>query len=485
MSKRSKPSPPNTVDDPFAPITPADTAPVESDARSVRIESVRAIGEPLHIRLPERGGFVVLQGDQGVGKSTVLRAVRGALGEKDTDLEPADGAERGRVEAFGRTGTVTASMTRWGGELVVRALSGGDPSKFIDPGIDNAEKADAARMREVALLLGVKIPNNVWHTFLDGEPAPAALSSDPVEAARQVRALLHDRARGCERRADEARGEARELRASLPAKSMERPPTEEEARRAMADAITNRTRMEERKAAADKARALPIPKWTGGAASPVKDVEAFLSEALQRVDELRTELAKAREYEAFTAGKRAQEQARADAIANEPSPEDLQQAEVDVEDAEKLHTLMVRERDAGAKRSKLAEAEQNITRFAARADALRDRASEADGVLAKAVSERLPHGLVWHEGRFWVKSADREKGIELLSDLSDGERIRLGLLLAANAVGEGGVFVIDQAVLGELSTTTIEELRKELEAKGVTCVSARATPGPLSVEGAS
>lgn len=67
-------------------------------AKSKKIE-VTNLGPVVHLAFetPDPGGLVVLEGGQGVGKSTVLRGVSRMLGGRVPDLAAFDGAARGEL----------------------------------------------------------------------------------------------------------------------------------------------------------------------------------------------------------------------------------------------------------------------------------------------------------------------------------------------------------------------------------------------------
>ena len=94
-------------------------------AKAKTIE-VTNLGPVVHLAFetPDPGGLVVLEGGQGVGKSTVLRGVSRLLGGKTPDLAAFDGAPRGELSIDDAVLRVTRSQHRATGELEVVGIEG-------------------------------------------------------------------------------------------------------------------------------------------------------------------------------------------------------------------------------------------------------------------------------------------------------------------------------------------------------------------------
>lgn len=144
--------------------------------------------------VPADGGVVVLRGRNGAGKSHILDAVQ-SLVSGDGSVPLRDGQAKGKVEGLGATIKFAKRTTR-SGELEVESLTGDvDPAALVDPGIDNAERADAARIKALLTLAGVQAtPANF--RFADAEIELPEGETDPVKlaglAAREYQRLARE-----------------------------------------------------------------------------------------------------------------------------------------------------------------------------------------------------------------------------------------------------------------------------------------------------
>ena len=87
----------------------------------------------------------------------------------------------------------------------------------------------------------------------------------------------------------------------------------------------------------------------------------------------------------------------------------------------------------------LAKADAKTHRL--RAEILRGAARGTEQVISAAIQRVVPRGLYVHEGRLVV---DHARGQIPFAELSHGERWRLALDVAIDAVGEGGLLVVRQ-----------------------------------------
>ena len=165
----------------------------ESFMSKVVLENVGPV-KHFEFEVPADGGVVVLRGRNGAGKSHILDAVQ-SLVSGDGSVPLRDGQAKGKVVGLGATIKFAKRTTR-SGELEVESLTGDvDPAALVDPGIDNAERADAARIKALLTLAGVQAtPANF--RFADAEIELPETETDPVKlaglAAREYQRLARE-----------------------------------------------------------------------------------------------------------------------------------------------------------------------------------------------------------------------------------------------------------------------------------------------------
>ena len=126
--------------------------------------------------------------------------------------------------------------------------------------------------------------------------------------------------------------------------------------------------------------------------------------------------------------------------------------------------------DEALEHQKWAEAAQK------HAETLRDQSRAVDQIL----SELIPAGnLRIDEGRI-VTTTDR--GSELFSELSDGERAKLAIEVAVPQLPEDGLLIAPQWMWEGWTDSTQEDVWEKLKEHGVVMLTAKARDGPLAVE---
>ena len=192
---------------------------MNSQDRTIVVEDVGPIAR-LEIALPAEGGVVTLRGANGKGKSLALAAAQ-ALATGDGKLPVRDGAAGAHVAGLGARLTVGRRTTRTG-EVDVRHLDGVDPSLLVDPGLKDAAAADAARLRALCVLAGVKPDPRAFAECVPTDDAAPVLTADDYRQAEDVPALaakvkraLEARARQCEHEAKALSQEATGLREAV------------------------------------------------------------------------------------------------------------------------------------------------------------------------------------------------------------------------------------------------------------------------------
>lgn len=170
-------------------------------AKKLTVKDVGPIKE-LAVPIPEDGGVVVVRGRNGSGKSTVLRAAQGLLGDKKdkTGLRHNDDAERGSVSLGECTLTVGRS-NRSSGVLDVHTIAGHvDLGDIVDPQVDDPVRADKRRIEAVFKVAGSNMSGRELVNLLGDEikdvSVPASKWDEPIlDVADFLRDVFVQRAR--------------------------------------------------------------------------------------------------------------------------------------------------------------------------------------------------------------------------------------------------------------------------------------------------
>lgn len=474
--------------------------------RTIEIQNIGPI-EHLVIPIPEEGGLCVLRARNGRGKTKALEAVENALSGSGK-LEVRDGETKGSVEAFGVTLTVGRS-TRRKGELEVERLTGRyNIEHLVDPGIKNAEAADAARIKALIQIAGIEPDASKFYEIVGGQKrfeevvGPAAIASgDPVTMADKVKRDLESAARKHEEQAEHAEGRnvgskraAEGIDITAPSDPLELQEGLETAIRRQSDLqATARTAVEWQSAvgAAKEKLANARASYSGitveEALEDVSEAKQTLAladeavhaakEALKAAEdqqaEMRTDLRHAQEtmrqaqqHEELVAAWRRQCEELPPAYV--PSVEALRQAQEAVEQARQAveNGALVRRAKRSLQDAKDALAEANGHRK--QADQLREAAKATDDVLSSLVAEAgLP--LVVKAGRLMTKT---RRGATYFADLSAGERRKLAIDGAIRKIGEHGVLVLSQEGYEGLDPIARQELADHLKLRGVVALTA-------------
>lgn len=433
--------------------------------QEIQIKNIGPIAS-VTIPVPETGGVVVLAGRNGSGKSHALEAVSTATtGKGKPPLK--DMAKSGVVSVPGVTMTVGRSVRRQG-ELQVETLEGRlSIADLVDPGFVDPERADAKRIKALVGLSKADISKGDLHGFPENLTKDLSLD-DPVSAMAELRKRLNIGANEYEKFSAKDEAAATAIIESLagdlntpidPAATQERVTA---AIRAL-DALQKQAELAE----AAKVR-------IEAAMERLEELPAVdLDKALQEADRLEVETAqkKARalqlkfEYEAALAQyKQSAEDLR---IAGAHYDSKSEQAKLREELARQIHESHVDPPSAAAlsaatseleaaKAAQAKAAQQQVMmqqreradaliltaqEYAEEAKELREKARQTDEVLSEIVAEIPACPLRVIDGRLVTNT---KRGATFYADLSAGERWRIALDIAIQAVGTGGLLVIPQ-----------------------------------------
>ena len=436
--------------------------------KNIEIKNIGPIAS-VSIPVPEAGGVVVLTGRNGSGKSHALEAVSAATtGKGKPPLK--DMAKIGTVSVPGVTMTVARSVRRQG-ELQVETLEGRlSIADLVDPGVVDPERADAKRIKALVGLSKADISEGDLHGFPENLTKDLSLD-DPVAAMAELRKRMNIGANEYEKLSakDEAAATAiiesltGDLDSSIDPAAAQDLVTA--ALRAL-DALQKQSELAE----AAKVRIEAARERMGHLAElPSLDLERALQEATRIEQETAQKKALAVElkakYEAAVADYKesvfhrdaamdrfgdAQAQAKLraelerqiqEAHVEPPSADALSSAAAELEAAKESQAKAAQQQVMMQQRERADALTLSAQEYADEAKDLREKAKQTDEVLSEIVAEIPACPLRVIDGRLVTNT---KRGATFYADLSAGERWRIALDIAIQAVGTGGLLVIPQ-----------------------------------------
>lgn len=427
-------------------------------------------------------GVVVIQGPNGAGKSTLLSAVRqGARGGKQK-LPLNDKAHDGYVHFRGVNLIIGPRSTRCTGEMECHHIEDHlKLSAFVDPGIKDPEKADAARIKSLMAMTGV-VPDSAPYREEIGEADWKELgdldenTDDAVELARRVRSVLHQKARELEASAEDFTSTILSLKDQIQGVPTDIETDAEilqqnydsfamtygalvERDNASRNAATTRSQT-----ASEIDRILDSLKtfrpldemdviirdgddriaMLRDRQSSLQDELTQVSEQLEleceRVDHVRTSYQLRSRNEEYLSSLR-------EALESIPSPVPVEEIESALRSKqEAMDSIRAGERARAA-----LDAAEQLGRIQARQDTeskaaerFRDHAASVDKVMAGLIkTDHVDVDVIDGQTRLVVPLHKRGTSIPF-GDLSEGERNLVAITIGAEGVGRGGVIVLDQ-----------------------------------------
>lgn len=480
-------------------------------SRTIEVENVGPISY-LSIPVPDDGGFVVLRGTHGTGKTTTLNAV-GSLVSRNGTIEKRDGAIEGHISGFGATISVKKQVRRTGElELAVDALSGRlSLADIVDPHIKDAAAADAYRIKALLAIAGAKPKLEDFYVIVGGKEEFDAIhgpgvadARDVVELAAKVKRKINEVALAEERLSQKASGEAAALKRESEECDVLEILDEAQLQGDLEDAIGREATVKAQVKAANEAKANAQKaqqsleesrrSYTGAtvedAAKSVAEESENVCEAEADVDRLQAALdkakanlkaAEARSDRATTTLNvarshfdqlaRWQKSIDASAKVTCPTEAELAGAAEAVSLARQQIEKQALARRARDSKDKAVQAGLKAELHEVRAKELRAAADKTDDVLTSMVSS-LNSPLVVKYGRLILET---DRGEELFADLSDGERYKVAFGVVIPLLPEDGLLTLSQAAWGELSPATRRELNEELKRRRAVCLTASVT----------
>lgn len=490
--------------------------------KAIEITDVGPIVE-LPIPVPEGGGVVVLHGDNGAGKTIALQCVGAVLGSGER-LSVRDAQPRGSVETSGLGTGVRITVgrsTRRTGELEATTLEGQfDVAEIVDPGIADPAAADLRRIKALLRMRGLKIASSVFYDLVGGKEAFDGIVSarstegtEPVEMAARVKRDFEAAARKRAERADMALKEVAALRAGYEDMDLSVPHDEAELQeeleaalidRAAADALSEA--VADQRTAAAKARddlgdaeesyEGPISTESKVVYDAAHGAIAVLEKAL---DDLREQTRQAAaDLEVAKVTREMRMRAHANAVAHEraiagwnktiqaaekasANPEaldaDYREASERAETARKAIEIGVLVRKAVEHKEQSEFAAARAKQHQQDSDKFRSAAHGVDDVLSELVA--CASLTVKPGGRLFTPTT---RGETLFGELSEGERWKLALDWATDAVGEGGLLWASQEAWQGLDHDNRRLIAERVRESQVVMITAEADEGELRAE---
>ena len=457
--------------------------------------------ERLVIPIPEQGGVVVLKGLNGKGKTTALETVQSALDGKGA-LQVKDGESTGHLKGMGcevRFGRRTSRA----GELQVAHLEGLDPFQLVDPGPADPAAADRRRISILCGLAKVKPDPAPFQEIFQGVGCELSVPEcdDLPDMAAKAKRILDGHALSLERAAAEKAGAATGMSSPSPGVPGALEPTDpEEDARAVEEAIRRAAEAEgqadgARKAiqAAEMARAALESAKAGYSGPSVADATTALEQAMgveenlteelrrqqERVRAARAELKAAQEFESAVSGwEKAVSAGTGIRQVDEFSLADLRTA---VSEAKRRQSENILARDAIRRNAEARQIARDADALSLKARDAREAAKRCEGLVAEAIAKVAPRGLTIEDGRIYFPSG-REGGRTAYHDLSFGERTRLAVDIAVDAVGPEGLIVVAQESFEGLDPVNRSELQKHALERKAVILTAEADAGELRAE---
>jgi energy-coupling factor transporter ATP-binding protein EcfA2 len=494
------------------------TAPVvvDDNPRLVEIRDVASV-KLLSFELPE-AGVVVLEGENGSGKSNVLAGISQALGGSNRDASAADGARMGVVRLGAAELRITQSKSRLVGEVEFSGLeSRFDLSKLVDPGLIDPFAADATRLKSLISVANVEGKPELFYPLTDGDAeAFAALgvvtSPDALLMASRVKKAFESHARGHEQAATKHAASAEAARGSIADVDLTAESDETALADAYAEAKSHLDRMLQHNAGAftamraASAAAEQLAELGDDSEDPAElqskrnNIDEQIAANAGKIDSQRDLIRRATERiaaleklngELFGKGneladriaaatRAAAKRSEMAAVASAAIPVVFDEEQIASAEAALAAAKQAINAGAAVRRAQTialsADRDAELAKRESRqAQTARDKAAGVDLILSGLIPAGCP---LRYEGGRLVLTTDRDDR-EPFSELSHGERWRVAIEFARTQLGEGGVLVLPQEAWEALDPTNQQHVYDLCIEHRLIVITARAAVGEL------
>ncbi len=459
-------------------------------------------------------GVNVLRGHNGSGKSTAINGVSRLLGGTANGLSAKDGEKRGEITLGDATLSITKSRSAVRGEIEVTGIEGRlDIGELVDPGIADAEKADAKRIKALISLSGVRANSAIFFDAVGGADEYAALgvdesTTDILLLGARVKRSLEAKARTFEESAEQHTASARALEKAIEGVDLEAPCDERKLADEYAAASTEVARMRQENANRDRAAEAAkgaqarLAEMGAAADDPAKlellaaNYRHSAQSARHEIDRMREDIARMEaeavalddraegiNSRAIVARRQAELRDRLSAEAAAAVPEGYGDEAIAEGDAKVAEATTAMEAGAAIRLARLQAESAKSKGAMAKANtkagqAFRRRAVAVDDALTNLLPSDCP--LRVEAGRLVIET-DRSKS-EPYAELSDGNRWIVAINFAAKQLPEGGLLTLSQSAWGEISPANRALIGAEAERLGISILTAEAADCPLTAE---
>lgn len=469
----------------------------------VKIQSVQAI-RFLEFNMEEgTGGVMVFRGPNGAGKTTALGCLSALLGQK-VNLQPTEGAPKGTIEGFGVTKTV-ASKTSTKGEANAISLEGRfDFSDLVAPPIKDPIARNKSRIRALVGLTAKSCNANDFAQLFDSPeqfksavPESAVRGvTDPIELADIVKKMAEAKARDLELKVEDhtsrwqvAVEQSKGAKADAPpvgvaalaaaySEAKQKLSVAEAAIQANARAVEHNTKvcamLEKHIATKPSKSAEEIGEKLKQFKKTVADLEAQLLVARKTVEQLQGSFDAAIDW-----ADRLAELDDSMLVLSDDIPS------VDLLEIEERRSLKALE---GAEEIKQRyESAVKAAQYAASIQANGEAAKKLRAISAstgKVITKMLPQSCplqVNESGMLGVQHEGRGHWVEI-DQLSEGERWEVGMSVAIESVGEGGIIPLRQEAWQSLDQESKALVAKQCQAAKVWVLTGEVAEGDLRAE---
>lgn len=469
----------------------------------VKIQSVQAI-KFVEFEMPKgTGGVRIFRGPNGAGKTTAIACVNALLGQK-ISLKPTDGAPKGVIEGLGVTKTVQSKITTKGSPEAVSLEGRFDFSDLVDPQIKDPAARNKSRVRALVGLTAKNASASDFVGLFDGAAEFAKVVkadsvrgvTDPLEladivkssaeaVAREKEAFVEDATSRWQLAIEQSKG-AKPEQEPAPVKDLanryavaqQELQTAEEFIRANAKAVEHNLKVDQMIARHQEAKPTKQPEEIGEQLKKIRKTVADLE--LQLATAKKTAEALQQQFDSALAwGDRLAEleQSRLHVHEHVADVEPLRvaadtalKALETAEETKQRWEAAVRARDLA---DKIQQAKEEALRF-------RSIAASTGSVVTKMLPKSCPL-QVNGSGLLGVHHAGRNQWVDL-DQLSEGERWEVGLAVAIDAVGPGGVIPVRQEAWQSLDMPSRAAIAKQCEQAQVYIVTGEVAEGDLRVE---